>query len=96
MSKAAALGWAEAQASAENAAPATKAICPMGMRCFQNELHHVRILNDKRYKSAGKLIKTRQILPQLDGFLSGQSVRHLKEIDLTPASWAIENEILVG
>ena len=28
VSKAAALGWAEALASAENAGPATKAICP--------------------------------------------------------------------
>ncbi|SVC95950.1 uncharacterized protein METZ01_LOCUS348804, partial [marine metagenome] len=36
VSKAAALGWAEALASVENAAPATKAICPKGMRCFQN------------------------------------------------------------
>ena len=73
VSKAAALGWPEALASAENAAPATKAICPKGMRsfwkvaafrltgsiwilsgrralrCFQNELHHVRILNEKGY-----------------------------------------------
>ena len=40
----------EALASAENPAPATKAICPKGMRCFQNELHHVRILNEKRHK----------------------------------------------
>ena len=90
VSKAAAFGWAEALASAENAAPATKAICPKGMRsfwkvaafrltgsiwmlsgrrafrrrlkavprhvrCFQNELHHVRILNERGISSVAEV-----------------------------------------